>query len=361
MKEKNSGNTAVSRNGRRRASSFITQFAAFAVIFALALGACSRKKAETLTEVTNAAGNKVYQVKTWSKLDCTGAPFFVGEKMGFFRDNGIEVIYTGETQVPARVASILNGDNNIGDTHPNELAIAREGGADIRGFARSIIEPPPGVDDPHLQHMWWITRADSPIKTPEDIKNYNGVLKIQMIVRNACMDFNTDKLIENYNIPRSRFEYITMPDIEGIQALKAGLIDIAIPHPPFYRVAEDMGANILATSRSLRGENGGTYLYYASDDFIKNNAEALGRFVRAIKQAERWANENPVQTAKWTEEAIGIPVEANHYYSATGAINDGHIQEWIDGAKQAGVLEQNAKVQVRDIVTHQFDAFGNDT
>jgi ABC-type nitrate/sulfonate/bicarbonate transport system substrate-binding protein len=335
----------------------INVFALLAIV-ALLSAACSKQPDTAVTVESD--GQQVYQIKTWSKLDCTGAPYFVGEKKDFFKEEGIEIIYTGDTEVPIRVASILNGDNNVGDAHPNEIAIAREGGAAIRAVALSIIEPPPGIDDPHLQHMWWITAKDSPIKKPEDINAFPGRVKIQMIVRNACMDFNTDVLIERYNIPREKFEYITMPDIEGIQALSQGLIDIAIPHPPFFKSAEDLGANIIATSRELRGEHAGTYLYYFADSFIEKNPEAVRRFVRAIKKAERWANDNPEQTAKWTEEAIGIPVLANHYYARTSAIDDAGIEIWIQGARDAGALEPGAKVQVSDIVTHQFDEAGKE-
>ncbi|MDR1256314.1 MAG: ABC transporter substrate-binding protein, partial [Spirochaetaceae bacterium] len=139
---------------RNRINTFVLLAAA-----ALLLSVCSKKQGSAVT--VNAEGRQVYRIKTWSKLDCTGAPYFVGEKKGFFKEEGVEIIYTGDTGVPIRVASILNGDNDVGDAHPNEIAIAREGGATIRAVALSIIEPPPGIDDPHLQHMWWITAKDS--------------------------------------------------------------------------------------------------------------------------------------------------------------------------------------------------------
>ncbi|MFP3042159.1 ABC transporter substrate-binding protein [Treponema primitia] len=340
--------------GRKRALLLGLTLVTAATIF----GACSKKEARTLELSRNAEGQDFYTIKTWTKLDCTGAPFFVGDQMGFFKEEGLIVEYTGNTAVPQRIPSILHGDNDVGDAHPNEIAIAREGGATIRAIGLSIVEPPPEVTDIHLQHMWWVSGPNSDIKTPEDIIKHPGKVKIQMIARNACMDFNTDVLLERYNIPRDKIEYITMPDIEGIQSLKLGLIDIAIPHPPFFKSVEDLKGNVITTSRELRGANAGTYLYYASDDFIKKNPEAVRRFIRAIKKAERWANENPEQTAKWTEEAIGIPVLANHWYSTESAINDPFIQEWIDGAKTAGALESTAKVTVADIVTHEFDPAG---
>lgn len=300
-------------------------------------------------------------VKTWTRKDCTDAPFVVAEKLGFFKEQGIEVQYTGETQPPQRIASILNGDNDVGTAHPNTLAIAREGGAKVRGVVRSIIEPPETITDIHLQHMWWVSDKNGPIQKFEDIKKLNRKVKIGLLLRNACIDFLTDILLEKYGISKDQIEYITMPDIEQVVALKRGLIDIATPHPPFYKSIEDTGiANILVTSREIAGENAGTYLYYFSDKFIEENPETVKRFVKAIKKAERWANKNPEQTNKWIEEAIGVPVSANHYYSDDARIDDQQIQVWIDGSIRSGALPKDTKITVNDIITHEFDSYGNE-
>jgi ABC-type nitrate/sulfonate/bicarbonate transport system substrate-binding protein len=324
-----------------------------------ALSGCRKKN--VVLESTVKDGNEVYQIKTWSRSDCTDAPFIVAEQKGFFTEEGIEIIYTGETQPPQRIASILNGDNDVGTAHPNTLAIAREGGAPIRGVARSIIEPPDEIEDIHLQHMWWVSDKNGPIQKLENINTLGRKVKVQLLLRNACIDFLTDIVLERYNISKDNIEYITMPDIEGVLALKNGLIDIATPHPTFFKAVEDTGiANILITSREIAGENAGTYLYYFADEFIKNNPEPIRRFVRAIKKAERWANDNPEQTAKWTEEAIGVPVQANHWYARNAVIDDAQIQVWIDGSIASGALSADTKVRVGDIITHDFDQEGNE-
>ncbi|MDR1388712.1 MAG: ABC transporter substrate-binding protein [Treponema sp.] len=335
-------------------------------VLALALGILAgtlsgcQKKSIVLKPVVK-DGREVYQIKTWSRSDCTDAPFIVAEQMGFFDEEGIEIVYTGETQPPQRIASILNGDNNVGTAHPNTLAIAREGGAPIRGVARSIIEPPDEIDDIHLQHMWWVSDKNGPIQKLEDINTLGRKVKVQLLLRNACIDFLTDIVLERYQIPKDAIEYITMPDIEGVLALKNGLVDIATPHPTFYQAIEDTGiANILITSREIAGENAGTYLYYFEDEFIRNNPEPIRRFVRAIKKAERWANENPEQTAKWTEEAIGVPVQANHWYARNAVIDEAQIQVWIDGSIASGALPADTKVKVGDIITHDFDQEGSE-
>ncbi|MDR2825888.1 MAG: ABC transporter substrate-binding protein [Deltaproteobacteria bacterium] len=305
-----------------------------------------------------ADGKKVYELKTWSRTDCTSTPYVVAEKKGYFDEVGIKMVYTGETQGAAKLPSILTGDNNIGTIHPNGLAIARANGAKVRAIARSIVEPPDNITDPHLQHMWWISHKDSNIKTFDDIKNAPGKVKVQVVSASSCTNFLTDLALQQRGIPLDKVEYVVMPDIEGVVALKNKHIDLIVPHPPFYKAAEDTGvANILLTSRSIAGENSGTYLYYVSDDFLAKNPEVLQRFVTAIKKAERWANENPDQAAKWTSEAIGVPVLATHYYSLDAKIIEPHIQQWIDGAVSSGALKAG-QIKPADFITHDFEKYG---
>jgi ABC-type nitrate/sulfonate/bicarbonate transport system substrate-binding protein len=306
-----------------------------------------------------AADSGLTPIKTWSRTDCTTAPFLIADKLGFFKEQGLQIIYTGDTQPPLRIASIINGNNDVGSAHPNTLAIARAGGAKVRGVVRSIVEPPANITDIHLQHMWWVTNKTGSYKTLNDIKNSKRKVKFGTLLRNACIDYLTDKLIARYQIPKDKVEWVVMPDLEQVLALKRNLIDVATPHPTFYKAIEDTGiANILITSRAIGGESAGTYLYYFSDDFIAKHPEEIKRFVIAIKKAERWINNNKEQTQKWVSEDLGVPVSANHYYSTDARIDDKQIQEWIDGSEASGALEKG-RIKVSDIITHQFDSFGN--
>ena len=335
-----------------------------AVLAVTLFSSCGGKKEAASGQ--KADEKKIYTLKTWSRTDCTGAPFFVGEKMAFFEKEGLKIIYTGETQPPQRIASVINGNNDIGNIHPNGIAIAREGGAPIRGVARSIIEPPDEIDDINLQHMWWVSNKNGPYQSWEDVKaasDKGKKIKIQVISVNSCADFLSDIIVDRYKLNKKNILYITMPDVEGVLSLKKGLVDIVSPHPTLYNATLETGiANILITSRQVAGEHAGTYLYYFADSFINNpeNHEAIKRFVRAIKKAERYANDNPEQTAKWTEEAIGIPVQANHYYARNAVIGGAGIQVWIDGSIKSGALPADTKIKVSDVITHEFDQYGNE-
>ncbi|MDR3171533.1 MAG: ABC transporter substrate-binding protein [Treponema sp.] len=332
------------------------------ILAAGTLTGCARRTGRVVQATVNSEGQEVYKLKTWSRLDCSAAPFIIGDRLGIFKEEGLEIIYTGELTSAQRIPSMLSGDNDIGGGHPNLLAVARAGGAPIRGVARGDTEPPWELTNPYLLHMWWVSNKDGHLKTLEDIKTFPGKIKMQSISRNQCQEFMTDILLERLDIPKDKIEYILLPDVEGVLALKQGLVDITTPHPPFFKPTMDTGiANVLITSREIAGLDGGTTLWAFTDEFIKNNPEAVKRFVKAIKRAERWNNDNPEQAAQWTAEAIGVPVLANHWHSRTGVIPEDAIQVWIDGAIRGGALPPDTKIKPGDFITHEFEHYGDET
>lgn len=317
---------------------------------------CSEKPATT---GENTQAKQLQIVKTWSRTDCTLAPFLIADKKGFFAEQGLQIQYVGDIDPSARIPAIVGGSIDAGNIHPNGLAIAVANGAQLKGVVRSIIEPPADITDIHLQHMWWVSNKNGPIKTLEDINKQPGKVKFGVMTRNSCIEYLTDKLRARYDIPKDKIEWITMPDIQQVQALKQGLIDVATPHPPFFKAVEDTGiGNILISSREIdNNQNNGTYLYYFSDKFIQEQPDIVKNFVIAIKNAERWINDNKQETNELTAQAIGVPVTANHYYATDGRIPDKDIQEWIEGTVSGGLLKQD-QIKVADVITHQFDVFG---
>jgi ABC-type nitrate/sulfonate/bicarbonate transport system substrate-binding protein len=103
----------------------------------------------------------------------------------------------------------------------------------------------------------------------------------------------------------------------------------------------------------LPSEVAGLGFYFFTDEFIKNNPEAVRGFARAINKGQKWINENPEQARIWTEEAIGIPVSANHYYSEDLVIKDEQVIPWLEDLENQGVIPKG-KLKVEDLVVHDF-------
>jgi ABC-type nitrate/sulfonate/bicarbonate transport system substrate-binding protein len=314
-----------------------------------------------MQSVQAAPKKELVEIKTWTRKDCSLAPWLVTEKLGFFAEEGVKLVYTGETQPALQIPSLIRGNNDVGSGHPNQYGIAIAGGAKLKAVVRGGIEPAPSVD-PKFRHMWWFINPHKHpnVKSFADLKNLPGKIKVSTITKNICADFETKLLAQKYGVPVDKIEWVTMPDIQAIQALKQGLVDISPVHPPFYKGMNDSGAIKVADSTDTGlGTSAGLSFYWFNEDFIKQHPQAVAGFVRAIKKGQRWANAHPEQTAKWTEEAIGVPVNGNHYYAEDATIVEKEIDPWIKGVEDAGVVPKG-KITSASIITHQFEAIGND-
>lgn len=312
--------------------------------------------AGTVAAVGSTAEDGLIPIRTATRKTCTLAPLLVADKQGFLKEEGLKLVFTGELGANQLLPTILAGQNDLGDAHPNYLAVAVAGGAQVKGVARSIIEPAPS-EDPALRHMRWYVNPDSVVNKWGDLKDYNTGKTIKISgTKNSCSEFLPNKISDVDGVKRSRFEFVTFDkDLQAIQAAKQGVLDIAGIHPTFYKSAEDAGLKQIAdSSETGLGEAAGIYLYYFTNEFIEKNPDTVQRFVRAITKAQQWANANREQTAKWTEEFIGVPVTGNHYFSNTTKINEDHIRPWVEDLENTGVIPKG-QVKISDIITHQFE------
>jgi ABC-type nitrate/sulfonate/bicarbonate transport system substrate-binding protein len=307
------------------------------------------------------ADKELFPIKTPTLKNCGLAPWLVTDRLGYFAEEGIKIVYTGETQPALVIPSILKGNNDVSGGHPNTIAVAKAGGAAITGVVRGGLEPAPNID-PKFRHMWWFVNPTKHpnVKSFADLKNIPGKIKFSIITRNQCSDFLANRILDKYGIPRDKVEWVTMPDIQAIQALKQGLVDVGGVHPPFYKGMQDAGeVKIADSSEAGLGSAAGVGYYYFTDDFIKKHPKEVAGFVRAIKRGQRWANANPEKTAKWVEEVIGVPVTGNHYYAEDATIIEAEAAPWIKDLEDHKVIPRG-KVTTATLITHQFEQYGND-
>ncbi|MBN7773347.1 ABC transporter substrate-binding protein [Clostridium aminobutyricum] len=312
---------------------------------------------------TGVSDDELFPLRTNTRKDCTLAPVLVADKLGFFKEEGLKLVFTGELTQAQILPSVLNGNNDFSDGHPNDLALKINGGANIIGVERSIIEPPSSVDK-KLRHMRYYVNESSGIKNWDDLKAAIAKLPKGKTLKaggwpSTCEDFVLNNILDKNGIQRSSLEWTTFEtDLEKIQALKQGLIDITLVHPPFFDAAAEAGLiQIGDSSDSTLGEAAGTYLYYFTTDFVEEHPEQVKGFVRAMLKAQKWANAHVEETAKLTGDYIGIEVKGNHYYAETSKISDKAIQPWIDDLIKTGLIKEGEPgSKVSDVVTHEFEA-----
>ncbi|WP_024834496.1 ABC transporter substrate-binding protein [Ruminiclostridium josui] len=342
----------------------ITLLLSFVVVISLASCGNDEKARNTQTNANvSSKKEELFPIKTATRKDCTLAPYIVAIKKGFFAEEGLELVWTGEIPDSEILTSIVTGVNDFHDTHPNQLALWVQGGAKVKAVGRSIIEPDPdkiGDTEHRLLHMWYFVNDDAwnaGVRTIADLKKYKSGTKLKSAGWvNTCESFILETIFDKYNVPRSNFEWIGMDaDTSKIEALKLGQVDIIGVHPPFFDAAKEAGLHKIDDSWDAGlGEATGTYLYFFSDDFIAKHPDKVQSFVNALKKAQVWANANKEETAKLTGDFIGQEVKGNHYYSENTQIPEDSIKPWIDDLVKSGTLKEG-EIKVSDIVTHQFE------
>jgi ABC-type nitrate/sulfonate/bicarbonate transport system substrate-binding protein len=309
-----------------------------------------------LETVVDAQGQELPVLHAWTHPGSDATPYVVADQLGFFEDEGIRVEYTGVIDSDQYLPSVLDGTNDIGDAHPNQLATYIKEGAPVRAVCRMDIDAVAPENAVH-RHMRYYVRADSPLQTWEDLEDYNEGGEVIINGHDpSCTSFVVNSIFDNKGLDRTRITYVVFGDPEALQALGQGNLDIAQVHAAYYDLADRSGYRLLGDSvDSNVGAASGTALYYFTEDFIAAHPQEVQAFVNGITRAQAWIDDpkNWEEAARLTGESIGFDVAYTHYFSNSTSIIDADIQYWIDELVRGGYLKEN-ELTVDDLVTKQF-------
>jgi ABC-type nitrate/sulfonate/bicarbonate transport system substrate-binding protein len=309
-----------------------------------------------LETVTTADGRELPVIRAWTHPGSDATPYVVADQLGFFEAEGIHVEFTGVIDYDQYLPSVLDGTNDVGDAHPNQLATYIKEGAPVRAVCRMDIDAVDPANAVH-RHMRYYVRADSPVQTWADLQEYNGGGEVIINGHDpSCTSFVPNSIFENNGLDRERITYIYFGDPEALQALGQGNIDIAQVHAAYFDLAEKSGYRLLGDSVDAGvGAASGTALYYFTEEFIAAHPNEVQAFVNGITKAQAWIDDptNWTEAAHLTGEAIGTDVAYTHYFSNSTAIIDADIQYWIDELVRGGYLKEG-ELTVADLVTKQF-------
>jgi ABC-type nitrate/sulfonate/bicarbonate transport system substrate-binding protein len=300
--------------------------------------------------------------------DCSGTPWFVGNEKGFFDKYNVTVVDKGDIPYAQQPAALTSGELNIYDGHPNALINLIKSGVPVKAVVTTGAEPINGSDDE--EHMHWLVKENSPLKSAKDIERFvqknNRKVNVGVLSTGVCADLETNTWLRKNNVSTDNVEYVVLPDNQQEQALLQDDIDVATLHPPFYAKAEKDSNDtndaakklrILVTSSEAFGPAAGLSFAIINEDFIKKDPDTVRNFIKAFKDADRWSNENRKEAGEITSKNIDLPYTANvHWYSPSGQIDaevEGYIQEWIDAMVADGLLKEG-EFEPKDLYTTEF-------
>jgi NitT/TauT family transport system substrate-binding protein len=141
-----------------------------------------------------------------------------------------------------------------------------------------------------------VARKDSGIKTPSDLIGK----KIGVPLKLAPEFFFNQFLISN-NILPNQVKIIDTSVANEQDAIVSGKVDaVSAPNPTAYNIANALGTNSI--SWPAQGNQDFSWFVISNDQFIKNNPEAVQRFLASLLTAENFTKTNPEESKQIIEK-----------------------------------------------------------
>ncbi|MDU4960486.1 MAG: ABC transporter substrate-binding protein [Sporomusaceae bacterium] len=283
--------------------------------------------------------------------------FIIADKKGFLKEVGIIPEYTGSVPSGSLAQSVIKGDNHLfGSGHPSTIAAARKAGAPIKIVLHSMVDDP----DPDKMHMTWFVRSGGPVTSPKDLVGK----KIAMSGLGGCAEFLNGDFLRRNGIARDQVEIVVMKDAQQEQAIRQGLIDVAILHPPFNKIARNRGGLTALTTSYQIGEiagNGalsGLAVRAFSEDFIKEYPDVVKAYIVADLKAQQYINEHYEESLQVAADFLKIDVKdmAGNIYPRQKWLQDEDIDFWVKLGERNGFFAQG-EVKASDLYTNQLNPY----
>lgn len=228
----------------------------------------------------------------------SGAEVYYAQDMGFFKKAGLDVKITTLNNGGIIAAGVASGSFDIAQAAVSSIASAHE-----RGVPFVIVAPAALWTSKRITSAL-VVSADSPIKTAKDLEGktiaVNGLMNVTQVGPEAWIEQNGGDL--------SQVKFLEVPFSLMPSALKSHRVDAAQMAEPALDKALRAGGRVLAPSYDAIAKRFLLAAWFSTPVWANAHPDVVRRFAEAIAETARWANANPLQSAKILQKYTKLPV-----------------------------------------------------
>lgn len=239
------------------------------------------------------------------------AALYLGEEKGFFEDEGIEIEMVPGQGTSAAIAGVVSSALNVGVTAPSTVIQARTQGIDLVAIGNAGGIPATGGGGGEV-----VVAAGSDVQSVKDLEGKR--IAVYGLKSNNELSVRADMEQQGADPAKAQFVDLEFPAM--LAAIDRGDVDAAALAEPFLSGGLAAGA-IRAISpyiENVAGKSAPITCWFTSSDQLKDNADVLERFMRALGESSAYAdaNENETRaimttyTKMTTEQVAAIPMQA---------------------------------------------------
>jgi NitT/TauT family transport system substrate-binding protein len=271
------------------------------------------------------------------------APIHLGVEQGFFEEEGLDVTLVAAQGGAAIIPGVVSGEFQFGFSNVTSLLLASGQGLGLQMVA-------PGnssTGEIGADFSGILTTADSDISRPAELAGRT----VAVNTLNNIADSVTREVVRQDGGDPDTIQFVELgfPDMPG--ALANNQVDAAFVLEPFRTMAEDQGAEQIASGYADVDPDLMIAAYFTSDEYASAEPETVDAFVTAMQRSLAYAQDNPEEAravlGSYTElepeiqEAIVMP-------RFEPEINEATVQLLADLAEADGLLD--APVDISELI-----------
>lgn len=217
----------------------------------------------------------------------TDSGFFIADKKGYFKDEGLNVQFTQFDNAARMIPPLGRGQLDVGSgSVPVGLYNAIERGIGIKIVADKARNAPGYALGALMVRKALI--ASGRVKSLRDLKG----LRVAIVDRGNSEEALLSRILERAGLGFTDINVIHLPFVEQLAAYTNGAIDASITAEPTLTAIVDAGVGVSFANESEFEPDGITQsaVTFFGDEFMRKDPDTARKFLRALVRAFRFYN-----------------------------------------------------------------------
>jgi len=211
------------------------------------------------------------------------APIYLGEKKGFFEQEGLKLDLQPQQGGAVTVTGVVSGDLDFGYSNTTSLLVAQARGLPLVALAPAAQV---GTDPKTEDYTAIMVKPGSSIRSPEDLAG--ATLAANTL--ESQTDSTVKAALERKGVDPASVTFTEVPFPDQLAALEKGRVQAITPIEPFVTLAEEAGMKTVLPGYFATGiPNYTTGAYFANKRLLAERPDVAERLRRAIGRSLEYA------------------------------------------------------------------------
>ncbi|MFC8780431.1 ABC transporter substrate-binding protein [Streptomyces nigra] len=229
------------------------------------------------------------------------APLYLGQKKGFFKEQGLELEFTTAQGGAAIVPGVASGQFQFGFSNVTSLMVAQSNGVPVKAVANGIASTgEPGKDFGAL-----MVEKGSPLKSPKELEGRKVAINTLKNINETAVRAS----VRSAGGDPDEVEFVELPFDQMPAALDKGQIDAAMVVEPATATIKNQDGVEIASPLVDVAPDLTVALYFTSKQYAERNPEVVEKFQKAAAQSLAYADAHPDEARETITTYTKIPAD----------------------------------------------------